>query len=78
MHLFKQYPDSIVSVFLCDHFVLQEDAFAEYVEQAFALVESNPSKIVFLGAKPTDPDPRVWLSASGGTGRPLDLLRAKD
>jgi len=56
MHLFKHYPNSTVAVFPSDHFVLQEELFANYVRQAFEAVERHPAKIVFLGVKPTDPE----------------------
>jgi mannose-1-phosphate guanylyltransferase len=56
MHLVKRYPNSIVAVFPSDHFVLQEDLFAAYLEQAFEIVGKCPAKIVFLGVEPTGPE----------------------
>jgi mannose-1-phosphate guanylyltransferase len=55
-HLYKRHPDSTVAVFPSDHFILQEDLFADYVQQAFETVEAYPEKIVFLGAEPSDPE----------------------
>jgi mannose-1-phosphate guanylyltransferase len=51
--LFSHYPNSTVAVFPSDHFVLQEDLFIAYVQQAFDVIEHYPSKMVFLGAFPT-------------------------
>jgi mannose-1-phosphate guanylyltransferase len=56
-HLFLRYPNSTVAVFPSDHFILQEDLFVAYVQQAFEEVERYPSRIVFLGVEPTDPEP---------------------
>ena len=57
MHLLLRYPNSTVAVFPSDHFILQEDLFAAYVQQAFEEVERYPSKIVFLGVEPTEAEP---------------------
>jgi len=56
-HLLLRYPNSTVAVFPSDHFILQEDLFAAYVQQAFEEVERYPSKIVFLGVEPTEAEP---------------------
>jgi mannose-1-phosphate guanylyltransferase len=56
MHLFKRHPNSTIAVFPSDHFVLQEERFLSYVEKAFEEVEKFPSKIVFLGVPPSDPE----------------------
>jgi mannose-1-phosphate guanylyltransferase len=56
MHLLKKHPNSTVAVFPSDHFVLQEKRFMAYVEKAFEEVEKFPSKIVFLGVPPSDPE----------------------
>ena len=53
-HLFGRYPNSTVAVFPSDHFILQEDIFAAYVQQAFDEVERYPSRIVFLGVEPIE------------------------
>ena len=57
MHLLLRYPNSIVAVFPSDHFILQEDLFAAYVQQAFEEIERHPSRILFLGVEPTDAEP---------------------
>lgn len=56
MHLIKYYPNSTVAIFPSDHFVLQESLFMTYVRQAFEEVEQFPTKIVFLGVKPSAPE----------------------
>lgn len=57
VHLLRRCPDSTVAVLPSDHFVLHEELFASYLEQAFIAVEKSPSRIVFLGAAPTGPEP---------------------
>ncbi len=54
--LFSRYPNSTVAVFPSDHFILQENLFAAYVEQAFDVIDHYPSRMVFLGAVPTSTD----------------------
>ncbi len=53
-HLYKRYPDSTVVVFPSDHFILEEDLFMAYVDQACHIVEHNPAKIVLLGIQPSE------------------------
>jgi mannose-1-phosphate guanylyltransferase len=57
VHLYKQYPNATVAVFPSDHFIIQEELFCSYVKLAFEAVDKRPANIVFLGVKPTDPDP---------------------
>jgi mannose-1-phosphate guanylyltransferase len=77
VHLFKHYPSSIVAVFPSDHFILEEDLFAAYVAQAFAIVEECPAKIVFLGVEATDPEPEYgYLLPEDHEGG--DAFAAKD
>ncbi len=52
IHLCKDYPESAVVVFPSDHFIVEEDLFMTYVEQAFSVVEQDPSRLVLLGVKP--------------------------
>jgi mannose-1-phosphate guanylyltransferase len=56
-HLLLRHPNSTVAVFPSDHFILQEDLFAAFVQQAFEEVERYSSKIVFLGVEPTEAEP---------------------
>ncbi|HUK57010.1 MAG TPA: sugar phosphate nucleotidyltransferase [Nitrospiria bacterium] len=57
MHLHKQYPEAVVAVFPSDHFVLEEDLFMRYVDQACRVVEQDPSRLVLLGVEPRAPEP---------------------
>ena len=65
MHLYKRYPDAIVSIFPSDHFILEEDLFMRHVERAFRIVESNGSRIVLLGVDPNEPDPEYGYIVAG-------------
>ena len=56
-HLYRRYPDSTVVVFPSDHFILEEDLFMSYVEQAFQIVEEDPAKVVLLGMHPSEAEP---------------------
>jgi mannose-1-phosphate guanylyltransferase len=56
MRLYKKHPNSTIAIFPSDHFVLQEECFMAYVERAFEEVEKYPSKVVFLGVPPSDPE----------------------
>lgn len=78
VHLLKRYPDSTVAVLPSDHFVLQEELFAAYLDQAFTVVEESPSRIVFLGAPPTDPEPEYGylLPESHDTFSPVLNVKA--
>src|SRR4030095_11780596 len=51
---FKRLPDSTVVVFPSDHFILEEELFMAYVDQAFRVVEQDPAKVVLLGINPSD------------------------
>ena len=44
-HLYKRYPDSTVVVFPSDNFILEEDLFMVYVDQAFRVVEQDPTRL---------------------------------
>jgi mannose-1-phosphate guanylyltransferase len=57
MHIYKRFPRATVAVFPSDHFIWEEDLFMAYVELAFQWVEQDPSAIVLMGTKPTQPDP---------------------
>jgi mannose-1-phosphate guanylyltransferase len=64
-HLYKLYPESTVAVFPSDHFVLEEDLFMIYVEQAFRVVEQDPTKVVLLGVKPNEAEPEYGYIMPG-------------
>jgi mannose-1-phosphate guanylyltransferase len=56
-HLSLHNPNSTVAVFPSDHFILQEDLFVSYVQQAFEEVERYPSRILILGVEATNAEP---------------------
>jgi mannose-1-phosphate guanylyltransferase len=64
-HLYKRYPDSTVVVFPSDHFILEEDLFMVYVDQAFRVVEEDPAKVVLLGIKPSEAEPEYGYIVPG-------------
>jgi mannose-1-phosphate guanylyltransferase len=64
-HLYKRYPDSTVVVFPSDHFILEEDLFMAYVDQAFRVVEQDPAKVVLLGINPSEAEPEYGYIVPG-------------
>jgi mannose-1-phosphate guanylyltransferase len=64
-HLDKRYPDSAVVVFPSDHFILEEDLFMAYVDQAFRIVEQDPAKVVLLGMNPSEAEPEYGYIVPG-------------
>ncbi len=64
-HLYKRYPDSTVAVFPSDHFILEEDLFMAYVDQAFRVVEQDPAKVVLLGINPSEAEPEYGYIVPG-------------
>jgi len=65
LHIYKRFPDAIVAVFPSDHFVREENRFMRYVNDAFELVESDPSRLVLLGLEPDGPDPEYGYIVPG-------------
>jgi mannose-1-phosphate guanylyltransferase len=64
-HLYRRYPDSTVVVFPSDHFILEEDLFMTYVDQAFRVVEQDPAKVVLLGIHPSEAEPEYGYIVPG-------------
>ena len=56
INLYKRFPHSTVAVFPSDHFILEESRFMIHVYLAFKIVEKDPSKFVFLAARPDRPE----------------------
>ncbi len=56
MHLYKDYPESIVAVFPSDHFIKEENLFMRYVDLAYDRVAEDPSRIVLIGMEPNKPE----------------------
>jgi len=57
IHLIKRYPESVVTVFPADHFILEEDLFMGHVDLACRAVERDASRLVLLGMEPYAPEP---------------------
>lgn len=64
-HLYRRYPDSTVVVFPSDHFILEEDLFMAYVDQAFRVVEQDRAKVVLLGIHPSEAEPEYGYIVPG-------------
>jgi len=64
-HLYRRYPDSTVVVFPSDHFILEEDLFMAYVDQAFRVVEQDHAKVVLLGIHPSEAEPEYGYIVPG-------------
>jgi mannose-1-phosphate guanylyltransferase len=67
VHLYKLYPESTVAVFPADHFILEEDLFMFYVDQAFRVVERDPAKFILLGINPSEAEPEYGYILPGKT-----------
>ncbi len=79
IHLYKQYPNAIVALFPSDHFIIQEELFCAYVQLAFETVERSPARIVFLGVKPTDPEPEYgYIIPKNGGHNPSSSIQNVD
>ena len=75
-----QDPEAIVVVLPSDHFVGDDEAFADHVAAALDAVERMPERIVLLGARPTAPETEYgWIEAgdplSGSGASPLYAVR---
>jgi mannose-1-phosphate guanylyltransferase len=78
MYLEKREPAAVVAVLPSDRFVLEEDFFKQHVERAFRIVESDRSRIVFLGAAPTEERDPGWgyiLPGAKSSDGDLDGIR---
>jgi mannose-1-phosphate guanylyltransferase len=73
LHIHKRYPDATVALFPSDHFVLEEDRFMGYVDDAFRVVESDASRLVLLGLEPDGPDTEYGYIVPG---RKIDPSRS--
>ncbi len=65
MHLYKRYPDSVVTIFPSDHFIMEEDLFMDYVDLACSEVEKDSSRLVLLGMEPDGPEPEYGYILPG-------------
>jgi mannose-1-phosphate guanylyltransferase len=65
-----------VVVFPSDHFIVEEDLFMAHVAFGFHLVEQNPSRLILLGVKSTEPETEYGYILPDGkrTAGPMTLL----
>ena len=56
-YLYRYFPDATVVVLPSDHFILQEDLFANYLQLACRVVETDPSRFILLGVQPDRAEP---------------------
>lgn len=77
LFIHKRDPDAIVAVLPSDHFVLEEARFMSHVDQAFGMVESDPSRLVLLGLEPNAPDPEYGYIIPGARIRPSQSVSAR-
>lgn len=73
LHLASRDPYATVAVFPSDHYISDDDAFMESVDQASRLVTRCPEKIAVLGIRPERPDPGFGYIMPGA---PVSLAAA--
>lgn len=56
LHVHRRYPDSTVTIFPSDHFIVGEKRFMAHVDLACRVVERYPSSLVMLGIEPGEPE----------------------
>jgi mannose-1-phosphate guanylyltransferase len=56
LHVYRRYPDSTVTIFPSDHFIVGEERFMAHVNRACQAVEQHPSFVVMLGFEPSGPE----------------------
>jgi mannose-1-phosphate guanylyltransferase len=73
-------PDAIVIVFPSDHFIPDARAFMRHVDAVASCVREEPSRLVLLGARPTDPETEFgWIeprtTVADAAGEPVCQVR---
>jgi len=76
-HLYKQYPNSTVTVFPSDHFIAEEALFMAHVDLACRLVESYPQYLVLLGIAPQTPETDYGYIVPGKSIKHLEALAVR-
>lgn len=56
LHVYRRYPDSTVTIFPSDHFIVGEERFMAQVDLACQAVEQHTSFLVMLGIGPSEPE----------------------
>jgi mannose-1-phosphate guanylyltransferase len=70
LHVYQRDPKAIVVLLPADHFILKEERFMAYVEEAAAFVATAPGCLVLLGSEPERPEPQYgWIEAGEIFGR---------
>ncbi len=63
--IFKSDRDSTIAILPSDHFIVEEEKFMQYVNEASFFIESNPDKIAMFGIKPDYVDSGFgWIEKS--------------
>lgn len=65
IHLYKEYPESIVAVYPSDHYLREGARFMEHIDLAYNFIEEEPSKLILLGMQPHCPDPEYGYIMPG-------------
>lgn len=65
----RRRPDAVVAVFPSDHFILEGRRFMAQVLRAGSFVQRYPTRLVLLGAEPTELDAEYgWIEAGPAIG----------
>ena len=79
LHAFQRDPNAEVGIFPSDHFVLEEDLFMHFVQDALGMVPRLPDNISALTVRPETPVPgHGWFESAGDAdgSDEVSLLRA--
>ena len=70
LHILQRDPKALVVLLPADHFIVEEERFMAYVEEAAAFVATAPGCLVLLGVEPERPEPQYgWIEAGDIFGR---------
>lgn len=70
LHVYQRDPKAVVALLPADHFILKEERFMAYVEEAAAFVATAPGCLVLLGSEPDRTEPQYgWIEAGDLFGR---------
>jgi len=62
-------PEATLALFPSDHFIENEVAFMDHVQEVAAFVRAHPEWIVLLGAEPTEPESEYgWIAPGAAVG----------
>ena len=64
-----QDPEAVIAVFPSDHFMLDESAFMNHVEQMAVFAGRHPDRLLLAGARPTGPEAGFgWIEPADALG----------